>query len=68
MVQEDFDLLLDCLETIDGKFLLSSSRNKFLAERTKQHGWFTIEIEMRKSVSHGRKDEVLTANYPIGTE
>jgi len=68
--QEDFNSLLSLLDTIKGKFLLSSYRNKALSTYTKRNGWYTIEIKMACSVS-GRcgtkltKVEVLTANYPI---
>jgi len=68
--QEDFDTLLETLESIKGKFLLSSFRNKALAEFTRRNGWHTIELKMACSMSHDSKNhrgkiEVLTANYPI---
>jgi DNA adenine methylase len=68
--QEDFDALLDVLTGIKGKFLLSSYRNKTLAEFTLNNNWFTLELKMSSPMTHGFKSqrnkvEVLTANYPI---
>jgi len=68
--QEDFDALLELLETIKGKFLLSHFRNKSLAEFSKRNGWETVEYSLPLTMTHGakivkRKVEVLTANYPI---
>jgi DNA adenine methylase len=70
-MQEDFDNLLGLLETIKGKFLLSSYRNKSLKEFSKRNGWHTLEFKMPSSMTQGGgrtfrdKVEVLTANYPI---
>ncbi|MDR0582880.1 MAG: DNA adenine methylase [Treponema sp.] len=68
--QEDFDALLGLLEGIQGKFLLSSFRNKSLTNYTKRNDWHTLELKMASSMTHGYKTqrgkaEVLTANYPI---
>ena len=70
--QEDFDGLLSALEGIKGKFLLSSYRNKALAEVSKQNGWHSFEIKMACSMTNNSKSEekrskieVLTANYTI---
>jgi DNA adenine methylase len=69
--QMDFDALLGLLEGIRGKFLLSSFRNTSLADFTRRNGWFTEEIRLSSSMTHGQgrtirdKVEVLTANYPI---
>jgi DNA adenine methylase len=68
--QEDFDNLLKLLETIQGKFLLSSFKNTSLNEFIKRNGWHTTAIKMACSMtSHAvqprEKVEVLTANYPI---
>jgi DNA adenine methylase len=67
--QEDFDRLLETLESLKGKFLLSSFRNRNLAEISERNGWYTIEIKMISSMTSRfeKKDkvEVLTANYPI---
>lgn len=68
--QEDFDALLSLLESIRGKFLLSSYRNSALSERIRRLGWHTAEISMhcpmtsRSSRAHN-KVEVLTANFPF---
>jgi DNA adenine methylase len=58
------------LESIKGKFLLSSYRNKSLKEFTERNGWHKQEFKMTLSMTHGygnprKKVEVLTANYPI---
>jgi DNA adenine methylase len=71
-MQEDFDNLLGLLESIKGKFLLSSYRNKSLKEFTERNGWYKQEFKMTSSMAHGRtvrdKVEVLTANYPISVK
>ncbi len=69
--QQDFDNLLEELSKIEGKFLLSSFRNKALNEAVKKFGWYQIELKMQKSMTAktGRnmnKIEVFTTNYPIG--
>ncbi|MDR1094922.1 MAG: DNA adenine methylase, partial [Spirochaetaceae bacterium] len=71
--QEDFDALLKLLERIQGKFLLSSYRNKTLKEFAGRNGWHTVELRMALSMTHGQKTirqkvEVLTANYPISVK
>jgi DNA adenine methylase len=68
--QEDFDNLLSLLETMQGKFLLSSFRNKSLDAFTKRNGWSKIEIKRECSMTNRFdnpkiKTEILTANYPI---
>jgi DNA adenine methylase len=68
--QEDFDALLKLLETVTGKFLLSSFHNKSLDEFTKRNGWSRFEIKRECSMTNRFdtpkiKTEVLTANYPI---
>jgi DNA adenine methylase len=71
--QEDFDALLKLLEGINGTFLLSSFRNKTLAEYTKRNNWQTLEIKMACSMTNKfstqrNKIEVLTANYPLNED
>ena len=72
--QMDFDALLQKLEGIQGKFLLSSFRNASLAEHTKRNGWHTVEVRLSSAMTHGHgrspktKVEVFTANYPIAEE
>jgi DNA adenine methylase len=69
--QMDFDVLLELLEALQGKFLLSSFRNTGLAEFTRKNGWHTVEFRLSSSMTHRNvqtvrdKIEVLTANYPI---
>jgi DNA adenine methylase len=72
-MQEDFDALLKLLESIKGKFLLSSYRNKSLKEFAERNSWYKLEFEMASSMTHGKgnsskKVEVLTANYPISVK
>jgi DNA adenine methylase len=67
---EDFRCLLETLEHIQGKFLLSSFRHPVLTAFTVKNNWYQIELKMNKpmSVKSGiskQKIEVLTANYPI---
>ncbi len=64
---EDFEKLLKTLETIQGKFLLSSYPSNILDKYTKKNNWHQIKIEQRVHMSskNKRKIEVLTANYPI---
>ncbi|MHB9293105.1 putative DNA adenine methylase [Hollandina sp. SP2] len=71
--QEDFDNLLKVLETIKGKFLLSSFRNNSMNEFTKRNGWYSAALKMmcsmtNRSVQPRDKVEVLTANYPIAVK
>jgi DNA adenine methylase len=67
----DFDALLERLEVIQGKFLLSYFRNAALAKVTRKNGWHTVEVRLSSSMTRGRgwaprdKVEVLTANYPV---
>ena len=69
--QEDFEALLKLLETVQGKFLLSSYRNKVLKDFAERNNWYTVELRLSSSMTHGQgravqgKIEVLTANYPI---
>jgi DNA adenine methylase len=71
--QEDFDSLLKLLETIKGKFLLSSFKNDSLNEFTKRNGWHSAALKMMSSMTNRAvqprdKVEVLTANYPISVK
>jgi DNA adenine methylase len=68
--QEDFDNLLSLLETMQGKFLLSSFRNKSLDDFTRRNGWSKMEIKRECSMTNRFdnpkiKTEILTANYPM---
>jgi DNA adenine methylase len=68
--QQDFDALLELLEGLQGKFLLSSFRNKSLTKCINRKGWYSLELKMACSMTNGYKTqrgkiEVLTANYPI---
>jgi len=60
-------MLLDRLEGIHGKFLLSSFRNASLAERSARLGWQTVEVRMASAMTlgpgrtHRQKVEGLTA-------
>ncbi len=67
----DFEALLKILESIEGKFLLSSYPNDLLKKYTRKNNWFTKTLEQKVSVAQGvgkggkRKIEVLTGNYNI---
>jgi DNA adenine methylase len=68
--QDDFDALLTTLETLKGKFLLSSFRNKSLVTFSERNNWHTLEYKMASAMTNRHKTqrnkvEVLTANYPI---
>jgi len=69
---EHFKRDLSAIETLEGKFLLSSYPSALLAEYTARNGWHTKVVEKTLSASNGAiserrkiKYEVLTANYPI---
>jgi len=71
--KEDFELLLQTLAEIEGKFLLSSYPSDLLEIYREKHGWKQISITMALSMGgNGKsgkprfKQEVLTANYPLG--
>jgi DNA adenine methylase len=71
--QEDFDNLLKALETIKGKFLLSSFKNSSLNEFSKRNEWYSAALKMpgsmtNRSIQPKSKVEVLTANYPISVK
>jgi DNA adenine methylase len=68
--QEDFDRLLEVLETVKGKFLLSSYPNHSLSDFINRNMWSSVNLKMASTMTHGfktqrTKTEVLTANYPI---
>jgi len=69
--QDDFNALLNTLSGIQGKFILSSYRNKSLSAVSEKNGWDTVEIKLNSPMTNKRgrisksKIEVLTANYPI---
>jgi len=68
---EDFTSLLELLQTLKGKFILSSYPSEILSEFTKRSGWYTKSIEQLVSVNQTKskktktKTEVLTANFPL---
>ena len=69
--QEDFEMLLDRLSRIEGKFIISSYPNSALSERIQAHKWHQIQIESKVSVANQNKAtkprkskvECLTANF-----
>lgn len=66
--QEHFNMLLEVLSRIKGKFLLSSYPNQELDRYREQYGWYASDKNMHLSASKdskSRKTEALTANYPI---
>lgn len=71
--QEDFDALLRLIETLKGKFLLRSFRNKALRDFSDRNGWRALELSMASPMTHGgktprKKVEALAANYPISVK
>ena len=68
---EDFEALLQVLETLKGKFILSSYPSEILTRFTKRNNWHTTSIEQLVSVNQTKsktnktKTEVLTANFPL---
>jgi len=69
---EHYNELLKTLETIKGKFLLSSYPSKILSIYTKRNGRYTKKVNKpltsngaKNGQTRKRKIEVLTANYPI---
>jgi DNA adenine methylase len=68
--QEDFRALLQTLQHIAGKFLLSSYPSDLLDEFTRRNNWHQQQYQMLVTVNikNGnpkQKTEVLTANYPL---
>ncbi|OPY43167.1 MAG: DNA adenine methylase [Methanoregulaceae archaeon PtaU1.Bin222] len=70
--KEDFEMLLQTLAGIEGKFLLSSYPSDLLEIYREKHGWNHLSLTMALSMGGNPKDgkkrmkhEVLTANYPI---
>jgi len=69
--REDFEMLLNTLSKIEGKFLLSSYPSDLLTEHTETNGWFNIKLEQSVSVANNsskppkKKIEVMTANYDL---
>jgi len=62
---DDFRNLLDTLEKIEGKFMLSTFPSDILREYVERNGWRMIEINMHKSTGHSTKTEVITMNYDL---
>ncbi|MGI6341378.1 MAG: DNA adenine methylase [Bacteroidales bacterium] len=60
---EDFTNLLNTIEKIQGKFLLSTYPSNVSSEYVERNGWNMIEIKMHKNAGGGEKTEVLTYNY-----
>lgn len=69
--QEDFEELLKTLQSVEGKFLMSSYPSDILQEYTERNGWCVRHLEQTVSVANGtggagkKKIEVLTANYDL---
>ncbi len=64
---EDFEMLLNALSKIEGKFLLSSYPSELLKSYTIKNNWYSFGVEQAVPISNKgkRKVEMLTANYPI---
>jgi DNA adenine methylase len=64
---------LKLLETVKGRFLLSSFKNETLRKFTNRNGWHTVCLKMMCSMTNRtenprQKVEVPTANYPISVK
>ncbi|SKA32938.1 DNA adenine methylase [Chitinophaga eiseniae] len=65
----DYEILLSTLETVEGKFLLSSYPSITLNAYTQKNNWYSKRLDQRIQVPAGlgatgkRKLEVLTSNY-----
>lgn len=68
--KEDFENLLNVLQKVDGKFLMSSYPSPILTKYANDNGWHTKKFNQivsvaAKSNKPKRKVEVLTANFPL---
>jgi DNA adenine methylase len=66
---DDFERLLQCLASIQGKFVLSSYNEPILEQYSRKYGWTNFRYEKQLSASKcgtKRKVEVLTVNYDPG--
>jgi DNA adenine methylase len=59
----DFEALLKLLQTLKGRFMLSSYPSEILTQYATESGWRMIELELPRSAGGGMKIEVLTINY-----
>lgn len=69
--EEDFKRLLNALEKVEGKFLLTTFPTDILDKYAKRNGWHQIKFEMHKSASAKageKKVEVFTFNYDLSEE
>lgn len=70
----DFRKLLENIEALEGKFLLTTFKTDVLDEFTKRNGWYQIELRVNspaKTANLGKKIEkieVFTSNYPISLD
>ncbi len=69
--REDFEMLLETLSEVKGRFLLSSYPGDVLTKYARQFGWNTQKLEKVVRVNQGsgkpgkKKIEVLTTNYQM---
>ena len=63
--QEHFDELLDALDNMQGKFIMSSYSNPSLTDYVNKNQWFYEEHKMRLGVTsdNTEKTEILTFNF-----
>jgi DNA adenine methylase len=66
---EDFEMLLKCLSSINGKFLLSSYPSELLSRFAADFGWsqrsYVQQVSVNKGMNGKSKTEVLTANFAV---
>jgi DNA adenine methylase len=65
--EQDFERLLNTLQSAQGKFLLSNYNSDILADFVKKNNWFYLEFDKQLSAGKktSRKTEVLVSNYEI---
>lgn len=69
--EDDFKSLLNALEKVEGKFLLTTFSTEILDKYVDKNGWYQIKFEMHKSASGKageKKVEVFTMNYELPEE
>lgn len=69
---EDFQQLLELLQNISGKFLLSNFHSTILSNYAAKNNWLVQEIHRKCSIPHLKsvprsKTEVLVRNYTLDT-
>lgn len=67
----EFEKLLQLLEVLKGKFILSNYPSPMLDDYTKRNGWYIKEVVTRLKAPRKKspvKHELLVANYPLNSQ